>query len=222
MAKNIAESAIAKKDGGQGIQNLTHIGVSTTGSDAYVSSKGQTSERVTVGSSNTGVIPYEINYDADTEVITFTVTETDSDRRTVSYDLTNFFLSDGSSSKNKMKLAFTYGAAYLDLNAFMSNGAYFTGNNSRGQIDIWAKQLYVTPDLQVGDRKVRWLDLGTSTPADSSNNNAYYNGSSYNYSNRALWPVAGDRVFAQFKFIPATNIMPPPDHNKCRNTKITS
>ena len=209
--KNIAESAIAKKDGGQGIQNLTHIGVSTTGSDAYVSSKGQTSERVTVGSSNTGVIPYEINYDADTEVITFTVTETDSDRRTVSYDLTNFFLSDGSSSKNKMKLAFTYGAAYLDLNAFMSNGAYFTGNNSRGQIDIWAKQLYVTPDLQVGDRKVRWLDLGTSTPADSSNNNAYYNGSSYNYSNRALWPVAGDRVFAQFKFIPATNIMPPPD-----------
>lgn len=208
--KNIAESAIAKKDGGQGIQNLTHIGVSTTGSDAYVSSKGQTSERVTVGSSNTGVIPYEINYDADTEVITFTVTETDSDRRTVSYDLTNFFLSDGSSSKNKMKLAFTYGAAYFDLNAFMSNGAYFTGNNSTGQIDIWAKQLYVTPDLQVGDRKVRWLDSGTSTPADSSNNNAYYNGSSYNYSNRALWPVAGDRVFAQFKFIPATSIMPQP------------
>ena len=208
--KNIAESAIAKKDRGQGIQNLTHIGVSTTGSDAYVSSRNQTSDRVTVGSSNTGVIPYEINYDADTEVITFTVTETDSDRRTVSYDLTNFFKGAGSGSKSNMKLAFTYGAAYLDLNAFMSNGSYFTGNRT-GQIDIWAKQLYVTPDLQVGDRKVRWLDLGTSTPADSSDNNAYYNGSSYNYSNRALWPVAGDRVFAQFKFIPATNIMPPPD-----------
>ncbi len=217
--KDIAGSAIAKKDSGQGIQNVTHIGVSTTGTDAYVSDRTQTSDRVTVGSSNTGIIPYEINYDADTEVITFTVTETDSDRRTVSYDLTNFFKGAGSGSKSNMKLAFTYGAAYLDLNAFMSNGSYFTGNRT-GQIDIWAKQLYVTPNLQTGQTKVRWLDSGTSTAVDSSNNNAYYNGSSYNYNNRALWPVAGDRVFAQFNFIPHTDIMPQPGGTNSGTLKL--
>ena len=197
------------RDTGEQIQNATHIGISTTSSDGYVSNSTNTTKRVVLGSSDTGIIPYRIYYNSSTKVLTFKVQEAhnDTDIRTVSYNLTSYFLRQP--NKN-LTLAFTYGAGYQNIENFIKlgdNNPYFTGSRT-GQIDIWAKEMYAIPNLQTGQTKVRWLESGTSTAADSSNNDAYYTGSGYNYGNRALWPVAGDRIYAQNNFTPRTSLDP--------------
>ncbi len=207
--QNIYNLAKYKKDGGKEYENVTHIGISATGSNGYVqnpSNENEASHRVSLNSSNTGTIPYEITYSAKDEVITFKITEREGFKRTTSMDLTDFFRKQGSTKK--MKLAFSYGAAYIDLESYV-NSSFFTKNT--GTIDIWAKELYVSPELKTTDTKVRWLNSGTEVQPDNGTYNAYkQENGQMNYSNKALWPVAGDRIFVQFSFQPKTNVMPQP------------
>lgn len=197
------------QENGEHIQNATHIGISTTSSDGYVSDQTQTTRRVVLGSSNTGTIPYRIYYNSSTKVLTFKVQEAhnDIDIRTVSYNLTSYFFRQP--NKN-LRLAFTYGAAYQNIANFIrvgNNNPYFTGYRT-GQIDIWAKEMYAVPNLQTGTTEVRWLTDAYEKIGASVEKNAYYNGTSYEYSNRARWPVAGDRIYIQNNFTPRTSLDP--------------
>lgn len=206
---NIYELAKDKKYGGLQYENITHIGISATGGDGYVQNPKSTNEashRVALGSSNTGTIPYEITYSAKEEVITFKITEKEGSVRTTSMDLTEFFKKTGQTKE--MKLAFSYGAAYVDLDRYVNIGNFTNKSNT---IDIWAKQLYVSPDLKRTDTKVRWLDSGIAIAEDNSTYNAYINSNgAYDYTDKKLWPVAGDRIYAQIGFVPTSNIMPQP------------
>ena len=210
--KNIYSEAV-----NNGVKNGTHIGISTTNSSGYVLTNigsgrlAYTSDRVLLGSSNTGTIPYQIIYNSNSQTLTFTVKEagSDQDYRSISYNLTTYF---NRQPNRNLNLAFTYGAAYVNLSAFVQTGnnPYFTGNRT-GQIDIWAKEMYAVPDLKAGNTQVRWLQTADqNNVAVSSTNDAYYSNNAYDYNNRALWPVAGDRVYTQVNFTPATAVMPSP------------
>lgn len=220
--KDIYNSAIATGDGGEGIQNAAHIGISVTNENSKVATKSQTTDRVVLGSNNSGIIDYRIIYranDGGVPRLTFQVKESDGDvdYRTVTYDLSGYF--SGYSNRN-LKLVFTFGAAYLNIDNFIrtSNNSYFTGACT-GQIDIYAKEMYATPDLSAGKTEVRWLESSTQQVGATTANNAYYNGSSNVYNNRAFWPVAGDRIYTQFSFIPRTSLDPPVD--KIANGSLT-
>lgn len=206
---DIYNQAKEPNNGGNGLQNATHIGISTTGADGYVSSAAQTSDRVVLGSSNTGVIPYRIYYDSAKKDLTFTVKEADDDPdyRTVTYNLKSYFQRQ---TNTNLTLAFTYGAAYLNIDNFIvtSNNPYFTGQRT-GQIDIWAKEMYAVPDLKTGMTEVRWLNHAYEKAGASTEKNAYYNGTSYVYTDKATWPVAGDRIYIQNNFTPRTSLDPP-------------
>lgn len=198
-----------------GMKNGTHIGISTTASDGYVPANistgraAYTSDRILLGSSDTGIIPYQIIYNSNSQTLTFTVKEAydDQDYRTISYNLTEYFKRQ--TNKN-LNLAFTYGAAYINLNTFVqtNNNPYFTGNRT-GQIDIWAKEMYAVPDLKAGTTEVRWLSNAYEKAGASTEKNAYYNGTSYDYTDKATWPVAGDRIYIQNNFTPRTSLDPP-------------
>lgn len=211
----LAGKDIYSEAANNGVKNGTHIGISTTASDGYVPtgiSSGRasyTSDRVLLGSSDTGIIPYQIIYNSNSQTLTFTVKEagSDQDYRSISYDLTTYFTRQPNRNLN---LAFTYGAAYVNLSAFVQTGnnPYFTGNRT-GQIDIWAKEMYAVPDLQTGMTEVRWLNNAYEKAGASSEKNAYYNGASYDYTDKATWPVAGDRIYIQNNFTPRTSLDPP-------------
>lgn len=199
--KNIYDTA-----NGSNQENVAHIGISTTGDNAYVASSNESSDRVAIGSSNTGTINYEVQYTAGNREIKFMIWEADGDLRTATMNLSTFF------SKNSVdkpyKLAFSYGAAYVDLTRYVNNNFF---NDGSGTIDVWAKELYVSPELKTTDTKVRWLNSGTDVQQDNGTYNAYkQENGQMNYSNKALWPVAGDRIFVQFSFQPKTNVMPQP------------
>ena len=193
-------------------ENITHIGVSGTNVNGVVESSSYTSPRVMMGTSNTGSIDYTILYKADTKEITFTVREDEgepADYRTVTYNLTNFFnkLSQEGGSGREMKLAITSGAAYMDIDQFISGTSYFT--NGTGTIDVWVNEMLVNPDLSTTSTDVRWLSSYDQVSGANTSNNAYYNSSSSTvYNNRELWPVEGDRVYVQVGFVPTTNLMP--------------
>lgn len=199
--KNIYDTA-----NGSNQENVAHIGISTTGDNAYVASSNESSDRVAIGSNNTGTINYEVQYTAGNREIKFMIWETDGDLRTATMNLSTFF------SKNSVdkpyKLAFSYGAAYVDLTRYVNNNFF---NNGSGTIDVWAKELYVSPRLQNTPTKVRWLNSGIDTQPDNSTYNAYFKSADkYDYKDKKLWPVAGDRIYSQFSFVPSTDIMPQP------------
>ena len=207
--KDIYNSALEGVSGSN-YQNVAHIGISTTGSNCYVSSSSQSASRVTVGSNNTGIIPYRIYYNSASQQLTFKIQEAynDPDTRTVSYNLRSYFQTQ---TNRNLKLAFTYGAGYQNIDNFIrigNNNSYFTGRRT-GQIDIWAKEMYAVPNLQTGMTEVRWLTDAYEKVGASVEKNAYYNGTSYEYSNRARWPVAGDRIYIQNNFTPRTSLDPP-------------
>ena len=206
--KDIYNSALQGVSGSN-YQNVAHIGISTTGSNCYVSSSSQSASRVTVGSNNTGIIPYRIYYNSASQQLTFKIQEADNDldTRTVSYNLRSYFRTQ---PNRNLKLAFTYGAGYQNIDNFIrlgNNNPYFTGRRT-GQIDIWAKEMYAVPNLQTGMTEVRWLTDAYEKVGASVDKNAYYNGTSYEYSNRARWPVAGDRIYIQNNFTPRTSLDP--------------
>lgn len=203
----------------EGWENVSHIGITTTNANntsnpanSCVASKY--TDRVTVGRSSTGSIKYQITY-SHTEGLYFHIWQSDMIEREVFMSINdiNSLLNTLGDQKKNMKLVFTFGAAYISLDNFINNASWFsTGSNTgAGQIDIWATEAYVNPDLQATQTQVRWLDSGNVQAGADANHNAYYTGSAYNYTNKTYWPVAGDRIFTQFSFVPRTDIMPQPD-----------
>lgn len=192
---------------GEHYQNVQHIGISTTGSDMKAKVN---SDRVITSSKRATTYDYEITYTASTKTITFKVQDDGGILRQTSLNITTLY---NQLQNKKMKLAFTSGIAYLNLARF-NNDEFFNGTPYQvgdGQIDIWARELYVTPDLKRTDTKVRWLENGTLAPPDSKQTVAYYNDNlPYVYNNKSLWPVAGDRIYPQFAFVPTSDIMPQP------------
>lgn len=212
---------LAIERSGTHYQNISHIGISTTDTSCYVPNSNEASRRMVMGSNNTGLIPYQIQYVASDQIIHFTVQDAngDSDVRSVSMNVSKLLNRLSSSNKQQMRLAFTYGAAYQDVGTFVSsNSGYFSSTGGSGQIDIYANELYVNPDLQASSTKVKWLENGTRVVTDSNTYVAYNNAS--NYSDRKYWPVAGDRVYAQFNFTPTTNIMPQPTSTQPGKLKL--
>lgn len=193
---------------GEHYQNVQHIGISTTGSDMKAKVN---SDRVITSTKRATTYDYEITYTANTKMITFKVQDDGGIFRETSLNITNLY---NQLQNKKMKLAFTSGIAYLSLDRFNSN-QFFNGTKKQvgdGQIDIWARELYVTPDLERTDTKVRWLENGTLAPPDNKQTVAYYNDNlPYVYNNKSLWPVAGDRIYPQFAFVPTSDIMPQPE-----------
>ena len=210
---------LAKKGDNQGSKyvNVAHIGVSATGGDALAS---ESSPRMSIrGNEKSGLLSYEIRYDSASKTVTFKVTRGSSEY-IVSQSVSSLLGRIGSEASN-MKLGFTFGAAYTNLHEYLTRGDYFGETNSpgSGQIDIYAKELYVSPNLGRTATKVRWLNSGTDVQSDNSTYNAYTtDGTSKNYTNKALWPVAGDRIYAQLSFKPATNVLPRPGNDTNVNT----
>lgn len=197
--KNIYDEAKDKS-----YENIAHIGVSTTSSStsdvATNCIANRYSNRTTIGSKQTGKLDYQIVY--RNKILTFTL-----DGQTTSLDLSDYVSS--LNGQTKMKLVFTFGAAYMDKTKF-GNGSYLStdvNNTGSGQIDLWAEELYVNPDLRASETAVRWLDSGTVQAPTDANHNAYFNDV---YLDKALWPVEGDRIFTQFNFTPSTDVMPQP------------
>lgn len=191
---------------------LAHIGISTTDGNAQTS-ETESSGRVNLSKQfQSDLVPYEINYDANNKQVTFKISNNNGDR-TISMRIDNLYtrLSNNSQISN-MKLAFTFGAAYVHSNDFKNTNSGYFGTSAHpgdGQIDIYAKELYVSPNLARTPTKVRWLENGMDVKDDNSTYNAYTkDGSTMTYSDRSLWPVAGDRVYAQFTFKPYTTVMP--------------
>lgn len=204
-----------------GHPNLGHIGISTTDGNAKTT-QSESSGRVNMaGNEKAGLITYKITYSASSKQVKF---ETTNDyTRTTTLNISSLYNRLQSAGQlSNMKLAFTFGAAYTNLNRYLSESNYFvTGTNDpgKGQIDIYAKELYVSPDLKRTPTKVRWLNNGLDVQSDNSTYNAFTkDGSTMVYNDKSLWPVAGDRIYAQFSFKPYTNVMPQP--NSISNGKL--
>lgn len=218
---DIFDLAKMVKDGGKGYQNIRHIGISMTGSDGFVSSSSNTSPRVAMGTESKRTLRYEIQYDGSSQTITFSIKEYAGDvvLKDISLNVSSLL---SKVPDKKMNLVFTYGAAYLNISNYIQAGTgYFsdaTTNGGSGQIDIFAKELYVNPDLKITDTKIKWLANPTGVVQDNGTNVAYNNGT--DYSNRQYWPVAGDRIYAQFSFVPSTDIMPQPSSTQRGTLKL--
>ena len=202
---------------------LAHIGISTTDGNAQTIEK-ESSGRVNLSKQfQSDLVPYEINYDANNKQVTFKISNNNGDR-TISMRIDNLYtrLSNNSQISN-MKLAFTFGAAYVHSNDFKNtNNGYFgtSAHPGDGQIDIYAKELYVSPNLNKSKTKIGWATSGTST--DGITKNEAYN-SQKTYTDRQYWPVAGDRIFATLNFKPVTSVNPQPNGTnpgKLTNLKI--
>lgn len=209
---NLAKNGITNGGLTSYYENVTHIGISTTNASCQTS-QAESSARVAVGSLDTGLIHYNITYSQANQTITFTVTPSKSGvARTIRQSVSNVISRLG--SNKKMKLAFTFGAAYLDIAAYTYNSSpYFESDPNKtmgqGQIEVYATEAMVNPDLKLGSTDVRWLNSPDQVAGANQNNNAYYNSSSQiDYSDRTLWPVEGDRIYAQVGFTPTTSYMP--------------
>lgn len=189
---------------GQGMYNVPHIGVSTTDVNGLPQAN-ESSSRTVVSTKKNIVNSYRIEYSYQNKQIVFIFRENGLEKR-ITQNISQLYKR---LSSKKMKLVFTFGAAYLNQDRFDLSD-YF-GSNHNGQIEIWVKELLVTPDLKRTNTKVRWLESGTSVANDDKNHNAYFQNNSYDYNNRKLWPVAGDTVYVQFSFKPYTDIMPQPE-----------
>lgn len=188
---------------GGGMYNVPHIGVSTTDVNGLPQAN-ESSSRTVVSTKKNIVNSYRIEYSNQNKQIVFIFRENGLERR-ITQNISQLY---NRLSSKKMKLVFTFGAAYLNQDRF--NQSDYFGSNHNGQIEIWVKELQVTPDLKRTNTKVRWLESGTSVANDDKNHNAYFQNNSYDYNNRKLWPVAGDTVYVQFSFKPYTDIMPQP------------
>lgn len=209
---NLAKNGITNGGLTSYYENVTHIGISTTNASCETS-QAESSARVAVGSLDTGLIHYNITYSQANQTITFTVTPSKSGvARTIRQSVSNVISRLG--SNKKMKLAFTFGAAYLDIAAYTyKSSPYFESDPNKtmgqGQIEVYATEAMVNPDLKLGSTDVRWLNSPDQVAGANQNNNAYYNSSSQiDYSDRTLWPVEGDRIYAQVGFTPTTSYMP--------------
>lgn len=206
-------------------ENVSHIGISVTDYTGVVPVKSDgssvsgnygryTTDRVSLGHHNTGTMKYEINYKQSNNGLTFKIQQPNRQIREVTMNVSQAFA--GRSDK-KMRLVFTFGAAYLKGGSHYSGYFSDTSNTALGpgQINVWAKEMAVTPDLQRSATDVRWLESGIAQPTRSTNNVAYVgdasnNSSSSGFANKDLYPVAGDRVYVQFEFKPYTKVMPQP------------
>lgn len=209
----------AKEDGTTKYGNVAHIGISTTDANAFVASQSNSTDRCALGTSNTGNISYSIKYKASSNTLIFSITEAkNSAVRTVEMKLTTYLNGLSDSDKKAMNLAFTFGAAYLDIDSYLT-GSFFGSGGGTGQIDIYANELYVSPNLETTKTKVKWLESPTTTVNDSATYVAYNN--AQNYNDRKYWPVAGDRVYAQFSFNPVTDVMPQPGSAQSGKLKLS-
>lgn len=206
-----AENGIADSSGKKSYyQNASHIGISTT-NGSFQTSEAESSPRVSVGSNDTGLIKYKITYSKDSQQMTFTITPSNAKERTITQSVSAVL---GRLGSNKtMKLAFTFGAAYLKIGEYTYNSSpYFVEDPNQkmgvGQIEIYATEAMVNPNLSLGSTDVRWLNSYDDVSGATIERNAYYNNSGTVYNNRSLWPVEGDRVYAQVGFIPTTTYMP--------------
>lgn len=195
-------------------ENATHIGISTTNQN-FATSQAESSDRVAVGSYDTGLIRYQITYNKQNTTLTFMITSSNGVQRLISQNVSAVLdrVSHANSGQKKMKLAFTFGGTYIDIASYTYNPSpYFEEDINKimgtGQIEIYAKEAMVNPDLNLGNTNVRWLSNPTTVAGASANNNAYYNSGSITYDNRSLWPVEGDRIYVQVGFIPTTSYMP--------------
>lgn len=215
-----AANGTAQGESGSHFENVSHFGISVTDSTGVVpvtnttdsaTYNKYTTDRIQLSHANDGTISYEINYKQNGNQLTFKIQQPNGTIRETTMNVSQAF--SGRSDK-KMRLVFTFGAAYLKRNYYSS---YFSAGDSigSGQIDIWAKEMGITPDLQRTATDVRWLESGIAQPSRSTDNVAYVgnpsnNSSNSGFANKDLYPVAGDRVYVQFEFKPYTTIMPQP------------
>ncbi len=195
--------------GGKNYENLSHIGISATGDNGYVQNSAdetQASRRVSLGTVKTGIMNYEIRYSVKTKEIVYKLFDPNGYPHTVRMNLSSFLQKPG--AKTDYKLAFSFGAAYINVKNY-EDGSFFadeTGQGANGTIDIYAKELSASPDLKVDNVAIRWLEDPYLQVGSSEKNNAYWKNQT-NYTDRKLWPVAGDRIYAQFAFDPHTSLV---------------
>ena len=192
------------------VASQSHIGISVTGNDGYVTSGTNSSDRRFIWGGDTGTFDYKIEYRASEGKMYYSVRHTN----TGTWEYVTECTIPSSYRNKQYTVATSFSAIYQDWSKFKPSGGYFNGatnaNNSGntigpGQMELTLQGVYSQPSLDNLDNQVVFMEdnagsLNEGTTSIKAYQQGYVAGTETEQEKqekRKYFPLEGDKIIIQ-------------------------